>query len=117
MTYPYENLAPEQFQKLCQALLTKEFPGTQCLPVNQKDGGRDAILRDPLIIFQVKFTTAEKTRSFQAIMKAFEDEIPKINELIKRHKIHSYILLTNAHGTAALESGSIDRLQRRMQEV
>ena len=39
MDYPFENLDPERFQNLCQALLTKEFPHVQCFPVAQPDGG------------------------------------------------------------------------------
>jgi NADPH-dependent 7-cyano-7-deazaguanine reductase QueF len=43
MDHQLENLGPERFQHLCQALLVQEFPGTNCLPVGQPDGGRDAV--------------------------------------------------------------------------
>ena len=42
MDYPYEDLRPETFQEFCQALITREFPGTQCLSSCATDGGRDA---------------------------------------------------------------------------
>jgi len=43
MDYPFENLTPEKFQLFCQALLVREYPSVQCLPVAQPDGGRDAV--------------------------------------------------------------------------
>ena len=43
MDYPLENLGPERFQQLCQALLAREYPRVQCFPVAQPDGGRDAV--------------------------------------------------------------------------
>jgi hypothetical protein len=58
-----ENLGPERFQQLCQALLVKEFPGMSCLPVGQPDGGRDAVRyafdeKDPsaFAVYQVKYS-------------------------------------------------------------
>lgn len=63
MDYQYENLGPEHFQEICQSLLVKEFPRTQCFPVAQPDGGRDATVfhlfhyaqEKEFIVFQVKF--------------------------------------------------------------
>jgi hypothetical protein len=59
MDYPLENLGPERFQQLCQALLAKEFPRVQCFPVAQPDGGRDAVSYHEgsrkFMVFQVKF--------------------------------------------------------------
>ena len=62
-SYQYEQLNGESFQQLSQSLLVKEFPGIQCLPVGQPDGGRDAIARlyeatdesTGFILYQVKF--------------------------------------------------------------
>ena len=42
MDYHYETLNGQSFQKLCQALIVAQNPNTQCLPVGQPDGGRDA---------------------------------------------------------------------------
>ena len=66
-SYQYEQLNDESFQQLSQSLLIKAFPGLQCFPVGQPDGGRDAIVRlseappDPnrFILFQVKFARRE----------------------------------------------------------
>lgn len=43
MDYLFENLGPERFQHLSQALLAREHRDVQCFPVAQPDGGRDAI--------------------------------------------------------------------------
>ena len=43
MDHPYENLDPERFQQFCQALIAKDYPNVQCIPVAQPDGGRDAL--------------------------------------------------------------------------
>ena len=66
-SYQYEQLNDESFQQLSQSLLLKEFPGLQCFPVGQPDGGRDAIARlfetapdtTGFILFQVKFARRE----------------------------------------------------------
>ena len=42
MDYHYEALNDQSFQKLAQALIVAQHPNTQCLPVGQPDGGRDA---------------------------------------------------------------------------
>src|SRR3954469_22231259 len=63
MTYQYESLSPETFQKFCQSLLLQSFPTLQSYPVGQPDGGRDAVawrgkqLTDnkDFIVFQIKF--------------------------------------------------------------
>lgn len=41
--YHYETLGDERFQELCQALLVKEFPNTQCLPVGDHPGLRQLL--------------------------------------------------------------------------
>ena len=61
MDYSLENLGPERFQEICHALLSRAFPTTQCFPVGQRDGGRDAVSYSALhasreiIVYQVKF--------------------------------------------------------------
>ncbi len=127
MDYQYENLDPDNFQELCQSILVKEFPNVQCLPVGQRDGGRDAIVRhyyidsvkhgrekksDEIIVFQVKFVrnpsqVKQKDKWLSNIVK---EELPKIKELIRRGA-SAYYLLTNLSGTSALDTGSIDKLK------
>ena len=61
MDYSLENLGPERFQQICHALLARAFPSTQCFPVGQPDGGRDAVSYSvphpsrELVVYQVKF--------------------------------------------------------------
>jgi len=89
MDYPYENLDPETFQFFCQALLVKEYPGMQCFPVAQPDGGRDATQLYPQLtgakdfaMFQVKFVRqpfAEKD-PHKWITAIIADETPKVKK-------------------------------------
>ena len=118
MDYLLENLGPERFQELCNALLAKAFPRTQCFPVGQADAGRDALLiyaadSEDFIVFQVKFARKPLAiknphRWLTAIVKA---EAPKLQQLIPKGA-KEYYLLTNVPGTAFPGSGSIDTVQR-----
>ena len=62
MDYRYEALDEIRFQKLAQALILVAHPDTQCLPVAQPDGGRDAVLfhvegkKRGFVVFQVKYS-------------------------------------------------------------
>lgn len=118
MTYHYEALGDERFQKLAQALISAEFPNVQCLPVGQPDGGRDAFatvtipskLKADLTIFQVKFSRDPSMKhEREVITNLIKDESSKINEL-KTLGATSYILITNVSGTSHLKSGSIDQV-------
>src|SRR3569833_1939444 len=121
MDYLLENLGPERFQEVCQALLAKAFPKTQCFPVGQRDGGRDAIAMqhslfdldsDGFIVFQVKFSRkplAEQS-PHEWLLKILKEEVPKLAQLIPRGATQ-YFLLTNIPSTAYPKSGSIDMAQ------
>jgi hypothetical protein len=67
--YLFENLGPEKFQHLCQALLIKEHPELQCFPVAQPDGGRDGLVRGsidgtvPTVVVQVKYKRRDEEES------------------------------------------------------
>src|ERR1700730_1847868 len=122
MDHPLENLGPERFQQLCQALLVKEYPGTNCLPVAQPDGGRDAVLYSQesssvtyFTAYQVKFSRnplqGEEARKW--ILDTAEGEIQKVKKLIQRGA-NRYVVLTNVAGTAHLDAGSIDKLQKTL---
>ena len=69
MDYHYEALNDQRFQKLSQALIVAQNPNTQCLPVGQPDGGRDAYLfhtesdQNKLVVFQVKFSRDPSSKS------------------------------------------------------
>ena len=121
MKYPLGNLGDERFQQLCQALLAKEFPNTQCFPVGQADGGRDAVSDDDsaegFTVFQVKYVTNRSRRSSASTWmgRTLRSELKKVKELAKRGATN-YLLLTNASGTGPLDKGSIDRTAQEMRD-
>ena len=123
MDYSLENLGPERFQEVCHALLVKAFPTTQCFPVGQRDGGRDATSlfldqnSDDFIVYQVKFVRkplAEK-EPHEWLKETVKQESPKVSKLIPKGA-KQYYLLTNVPGTAYLESGSIDVVQELLRQ-
>ncbi|MGX9887442.1 NACHT domain-containing protein [Streptomyces sp. NPDC002276] len=118
MTYHYEQLDPERFQHFAQALISREFPGTQCFPVGQRDGGRDAVQylnagSSSYRLFQVKFVrnpfVIEDAHKW--LVDTMKKEIEKIDPILEEnpHALE-YILVTNVAGTAYPKSGSIDTL-------
>ena len=76
MEYHYETLDDKRFQKLCQALIVAQYPNTQCFPVGQPDGGRDAISFHPesnqgeFIVFQVKFSLHPNNKTERDVIKS-----------------------------------------------
>jgi hypothetical protein len=124
MDYPLEELGPEKFQQLCQALLVKEFPRFQCFPVAQPDGGRDGLTilpvhdRSKFVVFQVKFVRKPlaETDPHKWLIDIVKEEAPKIKNLIPRGASR-FILLTNIPGTAHLDVGSIDLVNRELEQI
>ena len=118
-SYQYEQLNDESFQQLSQSLLVKEFPGLQCFPVGQPDGGRDAIIRfyegapnaAGFILFQVKFARRDLNPSEARdwLLRTLRNELPKVRTQIK-DGAKKFVLVTNVAGTAHPEVGSIDKL-------
>lgn len=118
MDYQLENLGPEEFQYLVQALVAKEYPGVQCFPVAQPDGGRDVtssgypphFAETEVVIFQVKFSrnpaAVDQHKWLEGILK---EEAPKIKRLLPKGA-KEFVLVTNIAGTAHLDKGSIDRV-------
>src|SRR5690349_20296517 len=92
-TYDYEQVAPDRFQQLCQALLTGEFPNLQRFPVGQADGGRDGVVREytpksskPSLVYQVKFSTkaGSSPDPEKWLHKIVTDELPNIQTLAQQ---------------------------------
>ena len=119
MDYSLEQLGPERFQQICHALLSRAFPNTQCFPVGQPDGGRDAVSygappgsRD-FIVYQVKFVRRPlaEQEPHKWLTKTVAVEAPKVQALVPKGATN-YYLLTNVPGTAHPKSGSIDSVQR-----
>lgn len=117
MDYPLENLGPERFQQVCQALLVRELPDIQCFPVGQPDGGRDAVASYMLQrkvkfgVYQVKYARRPLSESdpHKWLIAIAEDEAPKIAALIPKGASR-YVLITNISGTAHPDVGSIDKM-------
>ena len=124
-SYQYEQLNGESFQQLSQSLLVKEFPGLQCFPVGQPDGGRDATARlfeagpdtTGFILFQVKFARRELSPSEarEWLLRTLRDELPKVGKQIEEGA-ERFVLVTNVSSTAHLEVGSVDKLQTLLEE-
>jgi hypothetical protein len=106
----FEDLGPEPFQRFCQALLVRDHPTLQCLPVAQPDGGRDAFTA--VAIFQVKFARnpSALTDVVKWVTDAVRGELEKVKRLAGRGA-ERYVLLTNVPGTAHLDVGRVDRVQ------
>jgi hypothetical protein len=124
MNYNYENLNDESFQELCHSIINTEFPDSQAFPVGQPDGGRDTIVYElnsnnkPYFIFQVKFVRNPEMiddvlKWFIGIMKK---ELPKINRL-KPKGATKFYLLTNVRGSAHLDVGAIDLLNKELERT
>ena len=116
MSYYYEALNDQTFQKLAQALIVSVHQETICLPVRQPDGGRDAFYyhyaleHKEFVVFQVKFSSNPKDKEERdAIQNVIASEKEKVDNLIQKGATH-YYLVTNIQGTAHLEKGSIDKI-------
>ena len=115
MPYYYEALNEQTFQKFAQALILAKHPHTQCLPVGQPDGGRDAHFfhfepdNSGFVVFQVKYSRHPGSKDERDVIEALiKSEQTKVEQLIQRGATH-YYLITNVQGTAHLDTGSIDR--------
>ncbi len=123
MDYPLEALGPDRFQRLCQALLAREFPGVRCFPVGQADGGRDVVAPSAdavgaFIVYQIKFTRDALlvTDPHKWVLRALDDEKHKIPKLVSKGASR-YVVITNVRGTGPLERGSIDKADSILSEA
>lgn len=123
MDYHYENLGDERFQEFCHSIVNKEFPNAQAFPVGQPDGGRDSVAfsmsstKKEFIVFQVKFVRNPKKIQdvHKWLIDTISNEVNKINKLIPKGAA-GYYLLTNVNGTAHLDVGSIDKLNKILED-
>ncbi len=123
MDFQFENLGPEKFQQFCHALINKEFPNSQALPVGQRDGGRDILSyymdspKKEFIVFQVKYVREpQKIENIHVwVEKIIKGELNKIKQLIPKGA-KKYYLLTNVRGTAFLDHGTIDKVNSILEE-
>ena len=123
MHYPLENLGPDRFQQLCQSLLSKSFPDLQCFPISQPDGGRDATLLShsqnttDFIVYQVKYTknALHDTQPHKTVIDSLRKELSDAAVQIPPGAT-KYILITNVQGTAVPTRGSIDVVQKLLDD-
>lgn len=122
MDYPFEQLNPERFQEFAQALIVREFPNTQCFPVGQPDGGRDAVMYYPFegrefVVFQVKFVRDPRAIDDPRrwMLDIIADEAPKLSRLLPKGA-RQYVLITNVKGSAHLDAGTIDKASQALAE-
>jgi hypothetical protein len=122
--HSFENLGPDRFQQLVQALLASVNPRSVCFPIGQPDGGRDAVLpagsesgKDEFIVFQVKYSRqpAAIESVTDWLLEKTQGERKKI-ERLKARGAREYFLITNVPGTAHLDTGSIDQTLRALKE-
>lgn len=119
MDYLFETLGDERFQEFCSCLISKEFANIQVFPVGQPDGGRDSLVytmntpTKEFYVFQVKYVrNAMIERDIHKwLTETIDGEVEKINKLIPKGAT-KYFLLTNVKGTAHLDSGSIDKINK-----
>jgi len=129
MDYPLEQLDPERFQKVCQALLLEEFPHAHFLPLGQPDGGRDGFSplpgrrsgRKARVVFQMKFLRDPSTLpSLRArrkwVLDAVQEELPNIEALASEGADH-YRFITNVRGSGSRRKGSIDQLDSALADL
>jgi hypothetical protein len=123
MDYIYENLGDERFQEMCHAIINSEFPNSQAFPIGQPDGGRDSIvylsnnkINKEYIIFQVKYVkNPNKDEPHKWLTQILEKEAVKVEKLIPKGAKQFY-LMTNVRGTAHLDVGSIDKVNKILEE-
>lgn len=114
--YLLEQLGPDKFQELAQALILTEHKGVQCFPVGQADGGRDALSfshrspNEPGILFQVKYIRdPQRPDARSRVVGAIENERHKIETLLQNGSFDRYVIVTNVQGSATLQTGTIDK--------
>jgi hypothetical protein len=89
--YWYENLGEDDFQKLCQTLVVKEFgTGVRCWPVGQGDGGRDITqqVRTGDVVYQVKWAKNAPKDTVTWLNSAVAGEAKKIGSPVRLGVTH-----------------------------
>jgi hypothetical protein len=91
------------------------------MPTRMPDGGRDAIAVHPnrsVLVFQVKYARNPVAVKDAAgwVIKAIKPEIPKIERLLENGKVEQYVVVTNMPGSSHLNTGSIARVQKYLDE-
>lgn len=116
--YLYERLGDHDFQQLVSALLANQFPDYIPMALRQADGGRDGLRKvdaSKVLIYQVKWSVSGKEKDpvtwLDQVVKNEEASLRRLAGQGVRH----YTLVTNVGSTAKEESGTFDRLDKKLQ--
>lgn len=117
--YLYERLGDHEFQQLVSALLVDQFPDYIPMALRQADGGRDGLRKvetSKVLIYQVKWSVSGKEKDpvtwLDQTIKKEEDNLRRLAADGVRH----YTLVTNVGSTAKENSGTFDRLDKKLQQ-
>ncbi|APE12746.1 hypothetical protein BO226_25745 (plasmid) [Rhodococcus sp. 2G] len=115
--YLYNRLSEKQFQQLCNSLLAHSFPEMTCYPVGHSDGGRDAVRRTGRrsVVYQVKWTSKPLQSPLSWLTEAIRGEADDIRRLVEEGA-EEYYLMTSVAGTAVPLRGTMDKLDKRLEE-
>ncbi|NKX92163.1 large ATP-binding protein [Sanguibacter hominis ATCC BAA-789] len=116
--YLYERLGDHDFQQLVSALLASQFSDYVPMALRQADGGRDGLRKvdaSKVLIYQVKWSVSGKEKD----PVTWLDQVVKNEEAsLKRlaaQGVRYYTLVTNVGSTAKEDSGTFDRLAKKLQ--
>lgn len=116
--YLYERLGDHDFQQLVSALLANQFPDYIPMALRQADGGRDGLRKvdaSKVLIYQVKWSVSGKEKDpvtwLDQVVKNDEASLERLAAQGVRH----YTLVTNVGSTAKDDSGTFDRLDKKLQ--
>lgn len=127
--FDYETLTSTQFQALVSALVVREHPRAQCMPLSGRDGGRDAVVqavvKDGRVIDKIVYQAKMRQRSvtgiptvddlFRWVATNLQRERRRILRLIERGTTE-YVLVMNIPGSGDLDKGLRDRVQAEMSD-
>lgn len=116
--YLYERLGDHDFQQLVSALLANQFSDYIPMALRQADGGRDGLRKvdvSKVLIYQVKWSVNGKEKDpvtwLDQVVKNEEASLKRLAAQGVRH----YTLVTNVGSTAKEDSGTFDRLDKKLQ--
>lgn len=116
--YLYERLGDHDFQQLVSALLANQFPDYIPMALRQADGGRDGLRKvdaSKVLVYQVKWSVSGKEKDpVTWLDQVVKNEAASLRRLAAQGVRH-YTLITNVGSTAKEESGTFDRLNKKLE--
>lgn len=117
--YLYERLGDHDFQQLVSALLANQFPNYIPMALRQADGGRDGLRKldaSKILVYQVKWSVNGKEKDpvswLEQVVRSEEASLRRL----AAQGVRNYALVTNVGSTAKPESGTFDRLNKKLEE-